>query len=133
YQPDDPPNPQSVYGRSKLAGEQALMNSGASALILRTGWVYATRGRNFLLAILRQLGVKDELRVVNDQRGCPNWAGALAKATADIIASSLTLRDDETSFDGREGIYHLSCRGEATWFDFAREILATAKPDKMPR
>jgi dTDP-4-dehydrorhamnose reductase len=133
YRFDDPPNPQSVYGRSKLAGEQAVLHSGASAVILRTGWVYAMRGRNFLLAILRQIGVKDELRVVNDQRGCPNWAGALAQATIDIIAAGLAQNAGETSFGKRGGVHHLSCAGEATWFDFAARILELRSPDPMPR
>ena len=89
YQPDDPPNPQSVYGRTKLEGEHALSESGVKHIILRTEWVYGIRGRNFVLAVLEQAQKKNEVRVVNDQTGSPTWCRMLAQVTADIVRVSL--------------------------------------------
>jgi dTDP-4-dehydrorhamnose reductase len=134
YRPDDPPSPQSVYGRSKLAGEVAVVNSGAKFLILRTCWVYALRGRNFLLAMLAQAQVRPEVRVVNDQTGSPTWARTIARSTASILASSLGGSARSRHFQGLEGIYHVACAGTATWFDFAKAIYAEARlPDGGPR
>jgi dTDP-4-dehydrorhamnose reductase len=127
YTPDDQPNPQSVYGHSKLAGERALLESGASHLILRAAWVYALRGRNFLLAILRQAALKPELRVVNDQVGAPTWARCVAQASSEIITRHLAGGERNRNFAGREGIYHLTCGGATTWFDFARAIFDEAQ------
>jgi len=83
YLPDDPPNPQSVYARSKWQGEQALIASGADHLIVRTSWVYGLRGRNFLLAIIRQAALEKELRIVNDQTGSPTTAAIVAKVAGE--------------------------------------------------
>ena len=85
YVEEDPPNPLNAYGRSKLAGEQAIRNIDGAYLILRTSWVYAPHGKNFFLTVKRLLREKKELRVVCDQFGAPTLAGALARATADLL------------------------------------------------
>ena len=81
YVEDDPPNPQNVYGRTKLEGERAIQASGAAHLIFRTAWVYATEGRNFLLTILRLATQREELKIVRDQIGAPTLNSEIAKAT----------------------------------------------------
>jgi len=110
-------NPLSVYGRTKLDGEKAVLALAPHHLVFRTSWVYGRRGKNFLLTMQRLARERDELRVVADQRGTPNWSRSLARATADIIGNGLSLARDKT------GLYHLSSRGEASWFDFARAIV----------
>ena len=117
YTEDAPVAPLSVYGASKLEGERAIEASGATALVFRTSWVYALRGRNFLLTIRRLAAERDELRIVDDQVGVPNWCRTLARATARIVASGASAMAE------RRGLYHLSCTGRATWFEFARAIL----------
>jgi len=118
YVEDDPVAPLSAYGRSKLAGERAIRESGATALILRTSWVYGLSGRNFLLTMRRLASERPEIRVVDDQAGTPNWSRELARATARIVANGLPW------LAGRAGVYHLSARGSTTWYGFARAILA---------
>ncbi len=86
YEEMDPANPISVYGKTKLAGEQAIRNTGVPHLIFRTAWVYATRGRNFLLTILRLATEKVDLRIVRDQIGAPTWSLEIAAATTKIVA-----------------------------------------------
>ena len=86
YDEDAPTAPLNVYGESKLEGERAIAASGAHALVLRTSWVYGLRGRNFLLTIRRLAAERDELRIVADQTGTPNWSRTLAQATADLVA-----------------------------------------------
>jgi dTDP-4-dehydrorhamnose reductase len=127
YEENASPNPLNVYGASKLEGERAIASSGAHALILRTSWVYGARGRNFLLTILKLARERDELRIVNDQTGVPNWSRMLARTTADLLARGLPYLVE------RAGLYHLSSAGEATWFEFARAILGDAPlPRVMP-
>lgn len=133
YTPNDKPNPQSVYGRTKLAGEQALIASGARHLILRTEWVYGLRGRNFVLSVLGQAQKKNELRVVNDQTGSPSWCRVIAQATADIVQRSLAGSPGARNFGGHEGIYHVTCAGQTTWFDFARHIFESPHVSRRPR
>lgn len=127
YPEDAPTNPLSVYGASKLRGEQAIVASGCRYLVLRTSWVYGLRGRNFLLTIRRLATERDELRVVADQIGVPNWSRALAEATATLVSRGLdTLAD-------RAGLYHLSARGSTSWFEFARAIVgAVESPRVLP-
>ena len=118
YVEDDPVAPLSAYGRSKVAGERAIRESGATALILRTSWVYGLSGRNFLLTMRRLASERPEIRVVDDQAGTPNWSRELARATARIVANGLPW------LAGRAGVCHLSARGSTTWYGFARAILA---------
>jgi dTDP-4-dehydrorhamnose reductase len=121
YVETDPTNPLNVYGSSKLAGEQAIESVGGSFLILRTSWVYGARGSNFLLTMLRLAQERDELRIVNDQKGAPTSSGSIAQATAEILAR--THASAGGGLEGRSGIYHLSCSGETTWFGFAETLL----------
>jgi dTDP-4-dehydrorhamnose reductase len=117
YDEDAPTRPQNAYGESKLAGEQAIAASGACALILRTSWVYARHGHNFLTTMQRLAAVRSELRVVADQTGVPNWARALARATTRVLAGGLDAVRE------RAGLYHLCAAGSATWHEFACAIL----------
>ena len=119
YNEDDVPRPVSVYGESKLAGERAVAGSGCRYLIFRTSWVYSARGRNFLRAILAAAAEKKELRVVDDQRGAPTPAHAIAEAVVRALA--------DKNLSQKTGLlYHLSMAGETTWHGFARAILAGA-------
>ena len=117
YDEDAPVNPQSAYGRTKLEGERAVAASGADAVVLRTSWVYGLEGRNFLTTMRRLARERDELRVVDDQTGAPNWSRELARATARIVANGRHWIAE------RRGLYHLTARGATTWYGFARAIL----------
>lgn len=121
YRETDATGPQGVYGASKLAGEQAIAASGAAHYILRTAWVYGNRGHNFLLTMLRLLRERDRLCVVNDQFGAPTWSRMIAEATALLIARSLDA-NGRFAPGGKGGTYHLSCAGQASWFEFAQAI-----------
>ncbi len=112
-----------MYGRSKLAGEQAIVTSGCAHIILRTSWVYDTRGTNFLRRVLRLAREKHELRMVDDQHGAPTWARAIAEATAAIVAILKTARVGGSGTFPNSGIYHLTAGGSTTWAGFAEAIL----------
>lgn len=116
YVEDDTPNPLSVYGRSKLAGELAIQAASGRHIILRTSWVYGAEGRNFLLTMLRLARQKDELRVVDDQIGAPTSNELIARTTAAILASNADLH----------GLYHLCAAGQTSWAGFAKMIIAQA-------
>jgi dTDP-4-dehydrorhamnose reductase len=122
YREDDATAPLGVYGATKLAGEGALRASGAAHLILRTAWVYAARGRNFLRTMLRLAGERGELRVVGDQVGAPTPARWIAAATAAAVAS---LRGG-AGRAGVEGTYHLVAAGQCSWCGFAEAIVDEA-------
>jgi dTDP-4-dehydrorhamnose reductase len=121
YVETDPVNPQSVYGATKLGGEQAIQATGGTYVILRTSWVFGARGTNFLRTILRLAREREELRVVNDQVGAPTWSRSVASMTADIVGYELS-RGDEFGV-GLAGLWHLTAAGQTTWYDFARFIL----------
>ncbi|MGH8090106.1 MAG: dTDP-4-dehydrorhamnose reductase [Rudaea sp.] len=135
YRENDATAPLGVYGRSKLDGENALRASGCDHLILRTAWVYAARGHNFLRTMLRLARERDELRIVGDQRGAPTPARLISAATATTLARLLARRAGER--DKRLGTYHLSASGQCTWFDFAGAIFARARTagliERVPR
>lgn len=114
YVETDPLNPLNAYGRTKLAGEDAIRNSGAAHLIFRTSWVYATHGRNFLLTILRLATEREELKIVRDQIGAPTCAADIAAATARILASIYGRNDDTRAFSKVSGTYHMTAAGETT-------------------
>jgi len=116
YREDDPTNPINAYGASKLLGEQAIQEVGGAYLIFRTEWLYATRGRNFLLTILRLAREGTPLRVVDDQVGAPTWSRMIAEATAAVLAQL-------GSAGPPEGVYHITAAGQATWREFAEAIL----------
>lgn len=124
YVEDDPPNPLSQYGRSKLAGEQAIASSGATHLIFRTSWVYAARAHNFLRTILRLARERNELRIVNDQVGAPTWARFIAEATAQVLRQ---VGDGHKPIADHAGIYNLTGTGAVSWYGFASAVFAEAK------
>ena len=113
---DDPTHPSSVYGRSKLDGENAVRDSGCAHMILRTAWVYGARGQNFLRTALRLARERDEMSVVNDQVGSPTPARWLAASTALALA-----RHPEA-----EGTWHVVAGGECSWHQFAMAIVGDA-------
>jgi dTDP-4-dehydrorhamnose reductase len=123
YLETDHPNPINAYGRTKLAGEEAIRNSGAAHLIFRTSWVYATHGRNFLLTILRLATEREELNIVDDQFGAPTCALDLAEATTRIVARIVGTPNSELVPRQFAGTYHMTAAGETTWFEFAKAIL----------
>lgn len=125
YLETDLTNPLGVYGASKLAGEQAIIQVDCPHLILRTTWVYGDRGKNFLLTILRLAAERSELKIVSDQIGAPTWSRSIAIATSQILAQCL----DDRSL---RGLYHLSAAGQTSWHGFAGEIVRQVR-DLYPR
>jgi dTDP-4-dehydrorhamnose reductase len=116
----DPTGPLGVYGQTKLDGELAIAAAGCRHVILRTSWVYAAEGRNFLHTMLRLGRERDQLKIVDDQIGAPTTAEAITEATLAVL-EKLTLPGDDVSLSGT---YHLTCAGEASWCDFAKAIFA---------
>jgi len=123
YEENDTPNPINVYGKTKLGGERAIQASGALHLIFRTEWVYATQGRNFLLAILRLATQKQELRVVSDQIGSPTTSREIAAATVRVISQLMNREEGVHSLTTSGGIYHMTAEGETSWYEFTKAIL----------
>jgi dTDP-4-dehydrorhamnose reductase len=121
WREDDRTGPLSAYGRSKLAGERAIVEAGGRHLIFRTSWVYDETGKNFLRTMLRLGAERETLRVVADQFGAPTYAGHLANATIEALGNALK----STQFPS--GIYHLANRGETTWHGFATAIFVAAR------
>jgi dTDP-4-dehydrorhamnose reductase len=125
YTEEDPTGPVSIYGASKLAGEQALAATDAPYIIFRTSWVYGAQGKNFLCTILKLAREREVLRVVADQHGAPTWSRDLAAMTAAVIKSC------ETEAEGASpativkagGVYHATGSGETTWHGFAAEAI----------
>ena len=124
YTEQDKPNPLSIYGKTKLAGEEAISQVGIPHLILRTGWIYGLRGKNFLLTMQRLASERDELAIVNDQYGAPTWCRQVAEATALLVARQ------PFKAPGMGGIFHLTAAGETTWFKFAEAIFKQSEPEK---
>lgn len=132
YTEDDATNPQNVYGRTKLEGEQAIAATGCSHLILRTSWVYGRRGKNFLLTMLKLGAERPELRVVADQVGAPTWSKTIATATSHIVAQALAT-DGTDWWARRSGIYHFTSAGATSWHGFAEAIFANAMGEHAPK
>jgi len=135
YIESDPPAPISVYGKTKLEGDHAVEQSGASYLIFRTSWVYGLEGNNFLKTILRLANERDELRIVDDQLGTPTWCRSIADATGNVVRQLIDKGGDSlaNTVSDISGVYHMTCGGQTNWHGFARAIIDLANPDPMPR
>jgi dTDP-4-dehydrorhamnose reductase len=127
YRETDKPGPLSVYGATKLAGEQAVAAAGGRHYVFRTSWVYASHGTNFLRTILRLAGEREELAVVADQRGVPTSAALIAEITAEVLERAV---DPARAVPA--GLYHLAPRGETTWHGYAQLLLAAAHEAGLP-
>ncbi len=125
YTEEDSPNPMGVYGRTKLAGDEAIQSTGLPHLIFRTAWVYGLKGKNFLLTIQRLAKERDELKIVDDQIGSPTWCRTIAQATANVLTQILPQSSpgDLSRFEQASGLYNLVCGGQTSWFGFAQAIL----------
>ena len=121
-QEDEGTGPLSVYGKTKLDGEKAIMASGCRYLIFRTSWVYAARGGNFAKTMLRLAQERDKLTVINDQHGAPTGADLVADVTANAMRSVLSTPNIPLG-----GLYHLAASGETTWHGYASHVIAKAK------
>ena len=119
YKETDSVSPNGVYGLSKLQGEQAILSSGALALILRTSWVYSQHGKNFYKTMLALSESRDELSIVADQMGAPTYAGSIAKTTVELIE---ILIEQGGLTEAQSGVYHFTCGGQTSWFEFAQAI-----------
>ncbi len=119
---EDVPAPLNAYGRTKLAGEQAVAAAGGAHLIFRTAWVYGRRGGNFMLTMLRLMKERDELRVVADQHGTPTWCRTLADVPAAIISRWQGSADARRTLSTASGVYHLTNSGSTTWHAYACAI-----------
>ncbi|MCU0770217.1 MAG: dTDP-4-dehydrorhamnose reductase [Verrucomicrobia bacterium] len=126
YTENDLPNPLGVYGRTKLAGDQAVRQSGCDHLIFRLCWVYGARGKNFLLTMNRLANERETLRVVADQHGCPTWSRLIAEATAQALARALSSPNRSHLC----GTYHLAASGQTTWHGFAKAIIESMPADR---
>jgi dTDP-4-dehydrorhamnose reductase len=125
YVEDDPPNPLGAYGRSKLAGDQAVEQADGNHLIFRLCWVYGARGQNFMLTMMRLAREREKLRVVQDQRGCPTWSRMIAETTT--LALKQTLDANEPA--ALKGVYHLAASGQTSWHGFADAIVGLMPED----
>jgi len=130
YTEGDTPSPQNTYGRTKLAGDLGVQAVDGSYLIFRTSWVYGSRGKNFLLTMLKLAEEREELKVVDDQIGSPTWSRAIAESTALVLSQLLspgrlagrtTVAEAAREFSG---VYNLTAGGQVSWCGFAREIFS---------
>jgi dTDP-4-dehydrorhamnose reductase len=123
YKEDDPTDPLNVYGKSKLAGEQAVMQAGIPYIIIRTGWVYSLRGSNFLLTMQKLAQARDHIKVVDDQIGSPTWSKTIAESTVRILEPSLKGDTIKSPVFSHSGVFHMTCGGKTNWFGFANKII----------
>jgi dTDP-4-dehydrorhamnose reductase len=119
YVETDPPNPLGAYGRTKLAGDEAVRAAGGAHLIFRLCWVYGARGQNFMLTMMRLARERETLRVVGDQVGCPTWSRMIAEATTLAVQQAVAARD----IGALTGTYHLASSGTTSWHGFADAIV----------
>jgi dTDP-4-dehydrorhamnose reductase len=128
YVETDTTGPLGVYGKSKLAGEEALAASGIPHFVFRTSWVYGATGKNFMLSILRLAREREHLRIVADQHGAPTWSYDLARMTAHVIGRFEELAQGKSTVEEVtrpvSGIYHACGSGETTWYGFAGAAIA---------
>lgn len=122
---DDVTGPLNVYGQTKLEGEQLIRSSGCRHLILRTSWVYASRGHNFARTMLRLAAERDHLTVIDDQHGAPTGADLLADVTAHALLAAIHR-------PALSGTYHVTATGETTWYGYARHVIETARAAGQP-
>jgi dTDP-4-dehydrorhamnose reductase len=125
YAETDAPNPLGAYGRTKLAGDEAVRAIGGAHLIFRLCWVYGTRGQNFMLTMMRLAREREKLRVVGDQVGCPTWSRMIAETTA-LALKQAVAADDLGAFTGT---YHLASSGVTSWHGFADAIIKLMPTD----
>lgn len=125
YGEDDKPNPQCVYGKTKLAGEIAVQKANARSVILRTAWVFGEHGHNFVKTMLRLAKARDMLGIVNDQFGGPTYAGDIANALIEMANQILAGKQDAF------GIYHFTGKPYVSWYQFAKTIFAEAELQKL--
>ncbi len=126
----DAPNPQSVYGKTKLLGEKAITASGVAHIILRTSWVFGSHGHNFLKTMLRLAAEREELRVVNDQFGAPTSATFLAQTVTQMLGWLGRVRagnQEAKDLEALTGLYHCSCSGRTSWYDYAKCAIELAR------
>ena len=121
YKEEDAPCPLNIYGKSKLAGDQAVMQANIPHIILRTAWVYSLRGSNFLLTMQKLAQSKNQIKVVDDQIGSPTWSRAIAEGTARILEHCRST--GKSKIFSHSGVFNMSCGGETSWFGFAKKIL----------
>jgi dTDP-4-dehydrorhamnose reductase len=119
YTEEEPPNPLGAYGRTKLAGDQAVLQVDGNHLIFRLCWVYGARGQNFMLTMMRLARERGKLRVVSDQFGCPTWSRMIAETTALALKQAV----DRTEPSDFKGVYHLAASGQTSWHGFAEAIV----------
>jgi len=124
YREDDEPAPLSIYGRTKLDGERAIVSAGCAYLVLRTSWVFASRGKNFVRTVLRLARERESLRMVADQFGAPTSARLIADTTAQVLRRAL---EDFEAEPFASGVFHLTAAGRTNWCDFARAIVDGAR------
>ena len=132
YEENDPTNPLSAYGRTKLEGERAIQQAAPAYLIFRTAWVYAREGRNFLLTILRLAAEKEELRIVQDQIGAPTSSQEIAAATVKVLEQIRTPAANVRQWPEIKGTYHMTAGAETNWYEFAKLILELAASQSRP-
>jgi dTDP-4-dehydrorhamnose reductase len=123
YEPDDLVGPRNAYGRTKAAGEDGVLSSGARAWIVRTAWVYGKTGRNFVKTMVRLESERDTVSVVDDQRGTPTWSADLASGLLELAGRIADGRGPE------QRVLHCTGAGDTTWFSFARAIFAAVGAD----
>ena len=126
YSEVDKPNPLSAYGRTKLAGDDAVRDVGGAYLIFRTSWVYGARGKNFLLTMTKLAAEREEIKVVDDQIGAPTWSRSLAEVTAQVIAQRTTKAQQGNTADAFadiRGTYNLTSGGRTSWCGFTKAIV----------
>jgi dTDP-4-dehydrorhamnose reductase len=128
YTEDDAPRPINAYGRSKLVGENAIRDIAGAHVILRTSWLYAARGHNFVHTVLRLARQREELRIVTDQVGAPTWARDVAGATARLVAAA---GRERTAGHFPPGIFNLTASGATSWHGFAEAILREARQNGL--
>ncbi|UTA49535.1 dTDP-4-dehydrorhamnose reductase [Simiduia sp. 21SJ11W-1] len=124
YEESDITSPQSIYGKTKRAGEVAIQSSGCKHLIFRTSWVYARRGGNFAKTMLKLASERDSLKVVSDQVGAPTSAELIADVTALCIVK---IFQDQNAATSLSGVYHLAAKGEVSWYQYAQFVLEKAE------